>query len=76
MIANGTDKAEIHSDSLLDSAPLTELEGQVSGTDAGPAAGADSAGNGFAGGDPAMTLLQGELIDDDENDEDQRRAAS
>lgn len=76
VIANGTDKAEIHSDSLLDSAPLTELEGQVPGTDAGPAAGPDATGNAFSGSDPAMTLLQGELIDDDEDDEDHRRAAS
>lgn len=75
VIANGTDKAEIHSDSLLNSAPLTELEGQASETNAGPAAGADSAGNRFSGNDPAMTLLQGELIDDDD-DEDHRRAAS
>lgn len=90
VIANGTDKAEIHSDALLDHAPQTELEGQMpaAGSPAGPPAGPDYSGPDYSGPDsardehnltdPAMTLLQGELIDDDENDdnEDHRRAAS
>jgi hypothetical protein len=51
VIANGSDKAEIHSDSLLDSAPLAELEGPSRPpADEGP----DS------------DVLQGELIDDDD----------
>ena len=51
VIANGSDKAEIHSDSLLDSAPLAELEGP-----SWPAAEAE----------PDSDILQGELIDDDD----------
>ena len=51
VIANGSDKAEIHSDSLLDSAPLAELEGP-----SWPAADAE----------PDSDILQGELIDDDD----------
>ncbi|WP_375141115.1 DUF3099 domain-containing protein [Arthrobacter sp. PAMC25284] len=86
VIANGGDTAEIHSDSLLDNAPLAELEGQVSS--AGSTGGADSGAEGPDRDDPSMVLLQGELIDDeeDDNDEDdeddeddnenQRRAAS
>jgi hypothetical protein len=74
VIANGSDKAEIHSDSLLDYAPMDELAAPP------PApAPAEEAGQ-PAGGDPAMTLLQGELVDDDattdENDGDDGRAAS
>jgi hypothetical protein len=66
VIANGSDRAEIHSDSLLDYAPLAEL-------DATPA---DPAGQHPADGDDGSgTLLQGELIDD-ENDDDHGRAAS
>lgn len=58
VIANGSDTAEIHSDSLLDSVPLTEL--------AGPAAGPAPSGwtGSTAAEDPSMTLLQGELVDD------------
>lgn len=55
VIANGSDKAEIHSDSLLDYVPMGELD--ASGADAGPAAAAAE--------DPSMTLLQGELIDEE-----------
>ncbi|MDR7158922.1 DUF3099 domain-containing protein [Arthrobacter sp. BE255] len=51
VIANGSDKAEIHSDSLLDSAPLAELEGPSW-------APAEAA--------PDDEVLQGELIDDDD----------
>lgn len=69
IIANGSDKAEIHSDALLDYVPMVELE-------APEAAGGRSA----EAEDAASTLLQGELIDegdglaDDEGDH--RRAAS
>ncbi|MET3920785.1 hypothetical protein ABIB26_001717 [Arthrobacter sp. UYEF20] len=69
IIANGGDKAEIHSDSLLDYAPLGELD--APGT-AGPAAAAAE--------DPSVTLLQGELIEDEdglaEDEGDHGRAAS
>jgi hypothetical protein len=62
VIANGNDKAEGHSDLLLDSAPLAELESPP------PA----PAGEGH-GGD----VLQGELIaDDDETPSGQERKAS
>jgi hypothetical protein len=60
VIANGSDKAEIHSDYLLDSAPLAELEAAEP-----PAAATDE----------TPTVLQGELIDD-EDDDGQERAAS
>ncbi|MCU1517399.1 MAG: hypothetical protein JWQ75_2120 [Pseudarthrobacter sp.] len=62
VIANGSDKAEIHSDSLLDSAPLAELESPAWSA---PESGAD--------GD----ILQGELIDDDDEPQSgQERRAS
>src|SRR6476619_1665887 len=53
VIANGSDKAEVHSDSLLGYGPKGELDA----ADASPAAG--------AGEDPSMTLLQGELIEEE-----------
>jgi DUF3099 family protein len=81
IIANGGDKAEIHSDALLDYVPVSELEAPE--TDAGPAGGAGQAGSGPAAGeteDAAMTLLQGELIDEEDgladDDGDHGRAAS
>lgn len=58
IIANGSDQAEVHSDSLLDSAPLAQL-------DAPATAPADQGG--AAPEDPSMTLLQGELVDDEES---------
>jgi hypothetical protein len=74
VIANGSDKAEVHSDSLLDYVPMTELAAPAA--DPAPA---DGTGAPVAG-DPSMTLLQGELVDDDatpdENDGDNGRAAS
>jgi hypothetical protein len=61
VIANGSDKAEGHSDLLLDSAPLAELESP-------PAPSADEHGN---------EVLQGELInEDDETPSGQERKAS
>lgn len=69
VIANGSDKAEIHSDSLLDYVPMGELDAPRAA--AGPASGPGTS----AGEDASMTLLQGELIDD-EDDEDLGRAAS
>ncbi|OAE01736.1 DUF3099 domain-containing protein [Arthrobacter sp. OY3WO11] len=62
IIANGNDKAEGHSDLLLDSAPLAELEGPAVPP---------------AREDPGSELLQGELIiDDDESPSGQERKAS
>jgi hypothetical protein len=76
IIANGGDKAEIHSDALLDYVPVGELE--APDADAGPSA---ASGPGAAGAeDASMTLLQGELIDEEDglaDDEgDHGRAAS
>nr|WP_255770192.1 DUF3099 domain-containing protein [Pseudarthrobacter sulfonivorans] len=51
VIANGSDKAEVHSDSLLDYAPLAELEGTPWAPEPEE--------------DPSA-VLQGELIDDDD----------
>ena len=60
IIANGGDQAEVHADSLLDYAPLAQLDA--------PAA--------VPGGpeqeDPSMTLLQGELVDDEDAPKDGR----
>jgi len=65
VIANGSDKAEVHSDSLLDYAPLAELDAP------------DPASQGAAAGDDGSgTLLQGELIDDENDDDNHGRAAS
>ena len=62
VIANGNDKAEGHSDSLLDSAPLAEIE-------SGPEPEADE--------DAGSQVLQGELInDDDESGTGEERKAS
>jgi hypothetical protein len=61
VIANGSDKAEIHSDYLLDSAPLAELEAPEE-----PAAAEDE----------GPTVLQGELIEDEDDNDGQERAAS
>jgi len=66
VIANGSDHAEVHSESLIDYVPMGELDAPRSG---------DTAGQGAPAADDApITLLQGELIDDD--DEDHGRAAS
>jgi hypothetical protein len=74
VIANGSDKAEIHSDSLLDYAPMGELDAPVAG--GGTATGAGTG----TGEDASMTLLQGELVEDDdgpiEDNGEQGRAAS
>lgn len=61
VIANGSDKAEIHSDYLLDAAPLAELEAPES-----PAPATDE----------EPTVLQGELIEDEDDNDGQERAAS
>nr|WP_197432601.1 DUF3099 domain-containing protein [Pseudarthrobacter sp. GA104] len=62
VIANGSDKAEGHSDLLLDSAPLAELESP-------PARSAND--------EHVNEVLQGELInDDDETTTGQERRAS
>jgi len=73
VIANGSDRAESHSDSLLDHVPLGELDAPA----AGPAApGDNAAGEDASGADASMTLLQGELIENDDDDEHDGRAAS
>ena len=62
VIANGNDMAEGHSDLLLDSAPLAELESP-------PAPSADE--------EHGTEVLQGELVnDDDETTPEQERRAS
>ncbi|MBT2531275.1 DUF3099 domain-containing protein [Arthrobacter sp. ISL-48] len=63
IIANGGDKAESHSDSLLESAPLAELEGPEWTTE-------EDGGT--------STVVQGELIDDDDDEPNrgQERRAS
>ena len=71
VIANGSDKAEIHSDSLLDYVPMGELDAGA-GTATGPGTAPEE--------DASMTLLQGELVEDDdgpiEDNGEQGRAAS
>jgi hypothetical protein len=61
VIANGSDKAEIHSDALLDYTPYAEL---------GAADGSRTAESADAADEP--TVLQGELIADDEEDDNGR----
>jgi hypothetical protein len=65
VIANGSDKAEIHSDSLLDYVPMGELDAPGAGTGTG-----EDAGTG-TGEDASMTLLQGELVEDEDQDDDE-----
>ena len=62
VIANGSDKAEIHSDSLLDYAPYAELEASegVQSADAG---------------EDEPTVLQGELISDEDDDGREQKAS-
>ena len=62
IIANGSDKAEIHADSLLDYAPLAQLDAPPPT----PATGRPEPE------DPSMTLLQGELVDDEDSPKDGR----
>ncbi|ALV43487.1 hypothetical protein AU252_21850 [Pseudarthrobacter sulfonivorans] len=62
VIANGSDQAEVHSDSLLDSAPLAELESTYWPPEQD---------------DSTSAVIQGELIDDDdEPTQGQERRAS
>ena len=61
VIANGSDKAEVHSDLLLDSAPLAEIESPTRPVDD------DAGGN---------AVLQGELVRDDEPGHGEERHAS
>lgn len=64
VIANGGDKAEIHSDSLLESAPLAELDTPEPTQE-------------VADGDDQVVVLQGELLEDNgDNVEGEERAAS
>ena len=62
VIANGSDKAEIHSNSLLDYAPYAELEASegVQSADAG---------------EDEPTVLQGELISDEDDDGREQKAS-
>jgi predicted tellurium resistance membrane protein TerC len=74
IIANGGDKAEIHSDALLDYVPMSELEPPEAASGSAREPGADWAE------EASMTLLQGELMDEEDglaDDEgDHGRAAS
>lgn len=65
VIANGSDKAEVHADSLLDYAPLAQLDAPA----AGPG---DTAGP--VPDDPSLTLLQGELVEDEDAPKEERGA--
>ncbi|MDQ0664337.1 hypothetical protein QFZ35_002835 [Arthrobacter ulcerisalmonis] len=60
VIANGSDKAEAHSDLLLDSAPLAEIESPVI---------PDSED------EPGSAVLQGELVKDDDTEPEEERQA-
>ncbi|MDR6556507.1 putative tellurium resistance membrane protein TerC [Arthrobacter pascens] len=62
VIANGSDKAEIHSDSLLDYAPYAELE-------------ASEAVEPAENGEDEPTVLQGELISDEDDDGREQKAS-
>ena len=57
VIANGSDKAEGHSDLLLDSAPLAEIEGPVLPDPEG---------------EPGGAVLQGELVKDEDPGEERQ----
>ncbi|MEC5202022.1 MULTISPECIES: DUF3099 domain-containing protein [unclassified Arthrobacter] len=63
IIANGGDAAEVHSDSLLEYAPLAQLDA--------PAALVVPPETGVpVPEDPAVTLLQGEVVEDEESPQD------
>lgn len=74
VIANGSDQAEIHSDSLLDRAPLVELEASPARApgDVG-ADGVNGAGNGST---DEPVILQGEVVPDDDEPQEQEKRAS
>lgn len=67
IVANGSDKAEVHADSLLDYAPLAQLDAP------GPGAAGEPAGT--VSDDAPWTLLQGELVDDEDPPVDGRGAS-
>jgi hypothetical protein len=73
VIANGSDKAEIHSESLLDSAPLPEI---APPEPAQQPDGQEPDGQEPNGQEPGV-VLQGELLEDNgDNVEGEERAAS
>ena len=72
VIANGSDKAEVHSDALLDYVPAAEIEGtdrmQESGTHSGTEEEAET--------EQPMTILEGEIVDEPGTPEDNRGQAA
>ena len=63
IIANGDDKAEVHSDSLLDYAPLAQLDAPAA---ASPGPDGQRDPGDLVPDDPSLTLLQGEIVDDED----------
>ncbi len=58
VIANGSDKAEVHSDALLDYVPAAELEGPDRSQETGTPEETET--------DQPMTILEGEIVDDND----------
>lgn len=58
VIANGSDKAEVHSDALLDYVSAAELEGSDRVQESGKAEEAET--------EQPMTILEGEIVDDND----------
>ncbi|SDJ38015.1 Protein of unknown function [Arthrobacter cupressi] len=72
VIANGSDKAEIHSDALLDYVPAAEIES----TDRMQESGTQSATQEEAESEQPMTILEGEIVDEPGTPEDNRGQAA
>lgn len=75
VIANGSDQAQIHSDSLLETAPYVELESPVSQTAEQTPSGSEGSPDGQDGLDSPI-ILQGEVVPDDDYPEEQEKRAS
>jgi predicted tellurium resistance membrane protein TerC len=68
VIANGSDKAEVHSDALLDYVPAAEIEGPDRMQEPGTQEEAET--------EEPMTILEGEIVDDKATPDDTRGQAA
>ncbi len=65
VIANGSDRAEVHSDALLDYVPAAELEGPDRSQETGTPEEAET--------EQPMTIMEGEIVDENDVPDSQSR---